>query len=72
MSQKMTRRRLLLGGAATAAVVMVKSSFGKMVQTGIPKAATDPTKITGPLPGPLGTRSPFEQPVRKRRSVWIG
>ncbi len=65
MSQKMTRRRLLLGGAATAAVAMVKSSFGKMVQTGIPEAAIDPTKQVGPLPGILGTRSPFEHPQRK-------
>lgn len=61
----MTRRRLLLGGAATAAVVLVKSSFGKMVQTGIPEAAIDPTKQVGPLPGVLGTRSPFEHPQRK-------
>lgn len=61
----MTRRRLLLGGAATAAVVLVKSSFGKMVQTGIPEAALDPTKQVGPLPGVLGTRSPFEHPQRK-------
>ncbi|UPK70020.1 sulfite dehydrogenase [Chitinophaga filiformis] len=65
MSQKMTRRRLLLGGAATAAVVLVESSFGKMVQTGIPEAAVDPTKQVGPLPGVLGTRSPFEHPQRK-------
>jgi sulfane dehydrogenase subunit SoxC len=65
MSQKMTRRRLLLGGAATAAVVLVKSSFGKMVQTGIPEVALDPTKQVGPLPGILGTRSPFEHPQRK-------
>ncbi|WP_106605978.1 sulfite dehydrogenase [Chitinophaga ginsengisoli] len=65
MSQKMTRRRLLLGGAATAAVVLVKSSFGKMVQTGIPEAAFDPTRQVGPLPGVLGTRSPFEHPQRK-------
>ncbi|PSL22450.1 sulfane dehydrogenase subunit SoxC [Chitinophaga ginsengisoli] len=61
----MTRRRLLLGGAATAAVVLVKSSFGKMVQTGIPEAAFDPTRQVGPLPGVLGTRSPFEHPQRK-------
>lgn len=61
----MTRRRLLLGGAATAAVVLAKSSFGKMVQTGIPEAALDPTKQIGPLPGVLGTRSPFENPQRK-------
>jgi len=65
MSQKMTRRRLLLGGAATAAVVLVKSSFGKMVQTGIPEAPFDPTRQVGPLPGVLGTRSPFEHPQRK-------
>ena len=61
----MTRRRLLLGGAATAAVVLVKSSFGKMVQTGIPEAPFDPTRQVGPLPGVLGTRSPFEHPQRK-------
>lgn len=65
MSQKMTRRHLLLGGAATAAVALVKSSFGKMVQTGIPETALDPTKQVGPLPGVLGTRSPFERPQRK-------
>ena len=64
MSQKMTRRHLLLGGAATAAVVLVKSSFGKMVQTGIPETAMDPKQV-GPLPGVLGTRSPFEHPQRK-------
>ena len=61
----MTRRRLLLGGAATAAVVLVKSSFGKIVQAGIPEAALDPTRQVGPLPGVLGTRSPFEHPQRK-------
>lgn len=60
----MTRRRLLLGGAATVAVAMVKSSFGKMVQTGIPASAVDTARHIGVLPGVLGTRSPFEQPQR--------
>jgi sulfane dehydrogenase subunit SoxC len=36
-----------------------------MVQTGIPEAALDPTRQVGPLPGVLGTRSPFEHPLRK-------
>jgi sulfane dehydrogenase subunit SoxC len=64
MNKKMTRRRLLLGGAATVAVAMVKSSFGKMVQTGIPASAVDTARHIGVLPGVLGTRSPFEQPQR--------
>jgi sulfane dehydrogenase subunit SoxC len=64
MSEKMTRRRLLLGGAATAAMAMVKASFGKMVQTGIPESELT-GRLVGPLPGALGTRSAFEQPQRK-------
>lgn len=65
---KISRRKLLLGGAATAAVVLVKSSFGQMVQTAVPEALyipDDPTKVPGPLPGELGTRSTFEKPVKK-------
>lgn len=54
--KKKLSRRTLLGGAAAAAVVLVQSSFGKMVQ----QAAPDPTKKPGPLPGELGSRSPFE------------
>jgi len=65
MQEQLSRRKLLLGGAMTAAVVLVKSAFGKMVQSGIPVSAMDPTKVQGPLPGPLGTRSPFETPARK-------
>lgn len=55
---RLTRRRLLLGGAATAALALVKASFGRQLPP-------DPTKQVGPLPGALGTRSPFEQPLRK-------
>jgi sulfane dehydrogenase subunit SoxC len=29
----------------------------------------DPTKVTGTLPGKLGTRSPFEQPVKKPSDI---
>lgn len=65
MPEQLSRRKLLLGGAMTAAVVLVRSAFGKMVQTGIPASALDPTKVQGPLPGPVGTRSPFETPQRK-------
>lgn len=65
---KFSRRKLLLGGAATAAVVLVKSSFGKMVQTALPESSvpvSDPTKVLGTFPGELGTRSAFERLVKK-------
>lgn len=60
------RRKFLLGGAAVAAGVLVKNSLLGMVQTSVseselPKTTLDPTKIPGPPPGDLGTRSPFEQ-----------
>ena len=61
------KRRTLLAGAATAAVVLVQSSFGKVVQAGIPEEAvktTDPTKKPGTPPGLLGTRSEFEKPSK--------
>ncbi len=61
------KRRTLLAGAATAAVVLVQSSFGKVVQAGISEAAateTDPTKKLGTPPGVLGTRSEFEKPSK--------
>ncbi len=62
------KRRTLLGGAATAAVVLVQTALGKTVQAAIPEWAykkDDPTKQPGPPPGTLGTRSPFERPVKK-------
>jgi sulfane dehydrogenase subunit SoxC len=61
-------RRALLGGAATAALVLVQTSLGTQVQAAVPasaRALDDPTKKPGPLPSPLGRRSPFEQPLRK-------
>jgi sulfane dehydrogenase subunit SoxC len=67
-NKKISRRKLLLGGAATAAVVLVKSSFGQMVQTAVPESILvpeDPTKVLGTFPGELGTRSPFEKVLKK-------
>ncbi|TXK49230.1 sulfite dehydrogenase [Pontibacter qinzhouensis] len=60
-------RRTMLGGAATAALVLVQSAAGKVVQAGLPEAAftaADPTKIQGLPPGEAGQKSPFEQLVR--------
>jgi sulfane dehydrogenase subunit SoxC len=62
------KRRTLLGGAATAAVVLVQTAFGKIMQQGISEnelTRYDPTKKPGPLPGKLGSRSPFESPLKK-------
>lgn len=71
MNKKKISRRTLLGGAATAAVVLFKSSYGKMIQAAIPESALtgDPTKIQGPPPGETGTRSPFEHPVKKPSDI---
>lgn len=68
MNKKKISRRTLLGGAATAAVVLFKSSYGKIIQAAVPESAlagNDPTKIPGPPPGLIGTRSPFERPLKK-------
>jgi sulfane dehydrogenase subunit SoxC len=59
-------RRLLLGGAATAAVVLVQTSLGKMVQAAVPQAllAKDPTKVLGVGPSASGSPSTYERPER--------
>ncbi|RBQ03647.1 sulfite dehydrogenase [Pedobacter miscanthi] len=65
-------RRTLLGGVLAAAVLPVQSLFADEVQPEtpvLPEIADDPTKIVGPGPGPLGKRSPFEQPVRKPSDI---
>lgn len=62
----------MLGGAATAAVVLLKSSYGQVVQKAITQAElkiADPTKVLGPLPGALGTRSKFETPAKKASDI---
>jgi sulfane dehydrogenase subunit SoxC len=62
------KRRTLLGGAATAAIVFAQTAFGKVIQRAIPESmlvTDDPTKMQGIPPSVLGSRSPFEQPLRK-------
>lgn len=65
-------RRTLLGGAATAAIVLVQTSFGKMMQAAVSeteKILYDPTRQQGVPPGTLGTRSPYEKPVKKPSDI---
>lgn len=54
---KKMSRRFWLGGAATAAVVMVQTSLGKMVQAAVPE-------VPGPGPSLAGKPSLFENPGR--------
>jgi hypothetical protein len=64
-SGKMSRRNLL-AGAAAASVVLVQTASGKAFQAALTASelADDPTKVPGIPPGVLGTRSPFEKPVK--------
>ena len=66
-NKPLIKRRTLLGGAATAAVVLVQTTFGKVLQIAVTQSEVDaynPTKKLGQSPGVLGTRSPFEKPVK--------
>ncbi len=66
--KKKISRRTLLGGAAATAAIAVQHAFGKWVQRpAVISQPADPTKVQGPPPGALGTRSPFEQ-LRKTTS----
>jgi len=68
MSDKKITRRSLLTGVVAAAVLPVKPSFAKHIQTGVlPVEASpeDPTKVIGPGPSAVGQRSTFEAPIRK-------
>ncbi|TWR24732.1 sulfite dehydrogenase [Mucilaginibacter pallidiroseus] len=70
MQGKKISRRSLLGGAAVATVALVQTSVGKVlqpIQTATPPE--DPTKTVGPLPSKVGTRSPFENSVRKPSDI---
>ncbi len=63
-------RRAMLGGTLAAAILPVTSSFAKYIQVGVPVLPVDdPTKRIGPGPSKLGTRSPFETPVRKPSDI---
>lgn len=79
-ARKISRRKWLLGGAATAAVVMVQTSLGKMVQAAVPESiappltdstsvkealiVADPTKVPGRTPSVSGMPSPYEKVER--------
>jgi sulfane dehydrogenase subunit SoxC len=63
------KRRSLLGAALSATIAMVQTSAGKVfAQVPVP-LVDDPTKKTGPLPGLVGTRSPYEKPVKKPSDI---
>ncbi|WPV02026.1 sulfite dehydrogenase [Mucilaginibacter sp. cycad4] len=68
ITQRKISRRTLLGGALAAAIIPVTSAFAKYVQVGVP-LVSDPTKQPGPLPGTLGKRSLFENPVKKPSDI---
>lgn len=61
LSKKIGRRKMLAGAAAAATIALVKSATGQLVPAAVPNIETDPTKIQGPAPGLIGTRSPFEK-----------
>lgn len=72
-SSKKISRRTLIGGTLAAAIIPVSASFAKFIQAGVPilpaKPIADPTKIVGPGPSELGTRSLFESPARKPSEI---
>jgi len=72
LSDRKIRRRTLLGGAATAAVVLVQTTFGKIMQRAVPESAfgqDDPARQLGTLPGKVGSRSPFEKLAKKPSDI---
>jgi sulfane dehydrogenase subunit SoxC len=68
INRKINRRTLLGAVAASAVIAIVKSATGQSVPTAVPAPVSipnDPTKVLGPPPGVLGTRSAFEQLAKK-------
>jgi sulfane dehydrogenase subunit SoxC len=65
--KKMKRRSLLGGAIAAATIALVKTTTGQLISAAVPKTEPlpDPTKVQGPPPGALGTRSAFEHPLKK-------
>ncbi len=64
LNRKINRRSLIAAVAATGAFALVKSVSGQIIPAA-DSVIDDPTKKLGPPPGVLGTRSPFETPVKK-------
>lgn len=65
---KITRRALLGTVAASAVIALVRTATGQVVPANVSRPAPisdDPTKVLGPPPGTMGTRSTFEKLVRK-------
>jgi len=65
-SSRLLNRRSLIGTAtAAAAAIIFKTSGGQGIQKapGV-NPGQDPTKVQGTPPGTLGTRSPFEHPLK--------
>lgn len=65
---KKIKRRVLLGTVAASAVIaLVRTATGQKVPAAVPKpiVPADPTKVQGPPPGAVGTRSSFEQLAKK-------
>lgn len=61
-NKKIKRRALLGTVAASAVIALVRTATGQTVPAAVP---ADPTKVLGPPPGTLGTRSAFEQLAKK-------
>lgn len=71
---KKINRRTALGGLIASAFAIIQAACDKAIQniTPDPPSAsiyTDPTKKLGPLPGEVGTRSPFEKLVKKPSDI---
>ena len=62
-----SRRAALAGGAVLLGGVFVKTAADALAGVAgmAQQVPPDPTKVLGRLPGELGERSPFEQPVRR-------
>ncbi|TBH76248.1 sulfite dehydrogenase [Aquirufa nivalisilvae] len=62
-------RRKLLGGMATAAVAIVQTANGQVIQKSISQSDIDPTKKVGLGPGEIGSRSLFVKSVKKPSEI---
>ncbi|MBC8109519.1 MAG: sulfite dehydrogenase [Verrucomicrobia bacterium] len=65
---KKVKRRTLLGAVASASLVLLQTSFEK-VMAQVAEITQDPTKVPGTPPGEIGTRSAFEKSVKKPSDI---